>query len=100
MKSAGPQHIKSVINHIFGNPNSCLTQEHNKIAVAWEKAVSKKILAHTKLTSVRKDKLVVSVDSSSWLYQLNLEREKISSKLNKLLGLGGSLKIYFRSGEI
>ncbi len=100
MKPAGPQHIKSVISHIFNNPGLGLTQEHNKIAAAWEKAVNKKILAHTKLSAIRKNRLAVSVDSSGWLYQLNLEREKISKKLNKLLGEDSDLKIYFRLGEI
>ena len=101
MKQARPEHIKNIIGHILGDRGLRLAEEQSEISLAWSKAVGKKISAHTKLSSIKKDRLVVSVDSSSWLYQLNLEKEKISKRLNKLLAKKEEpLKIYFRLGEV
>lgn len=100
MGKSSPEHIKNIIGQVLGAQGLNLSEEQNKISSAWAKVVNKKILAHTKLGGIKKNKLVVSVDSSSWLYQLNLEKERISKKLNKLLGKEGFLKIYFCLGEV
>lgn len=100
MPKTAPVHIKSIINNMLSGGGLSLSEEQNKVLDAWGKTVDKKILTHTKLKSLKKDKLVIGVDSSGWLYQLNLEKEKISKKLNQRLKSKMPLKIYFRLGEI
>lgn len=48
-----------------------------------KKVLTKKQLAHIKFNYFRKGILGISVDSSSWLYSLSLQKEKILSELKK-----------------
>jgi len=51
---------------------------------AWiRKVLTKKELGHIKLQYFRKGILGLSVDSSSWMYSLNLKKEALLSKLKK-----------------
>jgi len=52
---------------------------------ALKKALTKKELAHIRFNYFRHGLLGVSVDSSSWLYTLNLKKEKILQKLRPVL---------------
>jgi predicted nucleic acid-binding Zn ribbon protein len=100
MVRASPEHIKNIIGHILGGEGLRQANEQNRISSAWAKAVGKKTLAHARISSARENKIVVIVDSSGWLYQLNLDKEKISKKLNAALGKEEPFKIYFRLGEV
>lgn len=51
--------------------------------VLLKKILTKKELAHIKFNYFRKGILGLSVDSSSWLYKLNLEKEDILQGLNR-----------------
>jgi len=48
-----------------------------------KKALTKKELAHIKFNYFRKGTLSLRVDSSSWLYSLNLKKEGLLAKLSK-----------------
>ncbi|MCX5695909.1 MAG: DciA family protein [Candidatus Omnitrophica bacterium] len=51
---------------------------------AWiRKVLTKKELGHIKLQYFRKGILGLSVDSSSWMYSLNLKKETLLNKLKK-----------------
>lgn len=47
-----------------------------------KKSLTKKELQHIKIHYFRKGILGIKVDSSSWLYSLNLKKEKLLVKLN------------------
>jgi predicted nucleic acid-binding Zn ribbon protein len=65
--------------------------------VALKKALTKKELPHIKFSYFRRGVLVVSVDSSSWLYNMNLQKEKLLAKMNK--GNNSVKDIRFKLGE-
>ncbi|MDI6759126.1 MAG: DciA family protein [Candidatus Omnitrophota bacterium] len=48
-----------------------------------EKALTKKDLRHIKFNYFKKGILSVSVDSSSWLYDLSLRKENLLQEINK-----------------
>lgn len=100
MGKTNPEHIKNIIGHVLGEKGLCQANEQSQVSSAWVKVAGKKAASHTRISSAKKNKLVISVDSSGWLYQLNLDKEKIGKKLNKILGEEEPLKIYFRLGEI
>jgi len=50
--------------------------------VLLKKIFSKKELQHIKLNYTRKGILNINVDSSAWLYQLSLKKEKFLAKLH------------------
>lgn len=63
-----------------------------------KKILTKKELGHIKVNYLKKGALHINVDSSTWLYHLNLRKEKI---LAKLRGSSRGIKeIRFFIGEI
>jgi len=63
-----------------------------------KKVLTKKELGHIKFNYFRKGVVNVSVDSSTWLYQLNLQKKIV---LDKLIKESGAIKdIRFRIGDI
>lgn len=76
--------IKSTILSVMESLAAKKTQEpaENSEQVL-KKVLTKKQLAHIKFNYFRKGILGISVDSSSWLYSLSLQKEKILSELKK-----------------
>lgn len=65
--------------------------------VLLKKILTKKELGHVRFNYLRKGTLNINVDSSAWLYQLNLRRENLLAKLGKQ---SKTIKdIRFRLGE-
>ena len=51
-------------------------------------AIGATAFAHTQIVYLTKEKIRVNVDSSAWLYALNLKKEHIQAELEKSLGIG------------
>jgi len=66
--------------------------------VLLKKALTKRELRHIKVSYFRKGILGLHVDSSSWLYSLNLRKQTLLSKLTAKSA--GIKDIRFRIGEI
>jgi hypothetical protein len=63
-----------------------------------KKALTKRELEHIKFNYFREGILGVKVDSSSWLYKLNLEKTRTLAKLSKF---SDEIKdIHFRIGDL
>lgn len=62
--------------------------ENDNPEVLLKKALTKKELRHIKFHYFRKGMLGIKVDSSVWLYSMNLKKEKLISKLNSASTLG------------
>lgn len=75
-----------------------ITEE--KMAGVWGSAVGKRASRHTKPTSLKKARLVVNVDGSSWLYELTLKKKEILKKLEGKLKGRPIKDIRFRIGEV
>lgn len=70
------------------------------ILKAWQKVNEKKALAHTRPIVIRRKILTIEVDSSAWLYELNLKKKGLLTEMQKLLGKDKVEDIRFRMGEI
>lgn len=68
-----------------------------KTQAVWKKIVGSKACAHTKIVCLTKEKIRVNVDSSAWLFELNLKKEAIQKELKKALNIR---ELYFRLGGI
>lgn len=64
-----------------------------------KKALTKKELKHIKFNYFKKGVLGIRVDSSAWLYSLNLKKEKLQALLNNNPGVQVK-NIRFNIGEI
>ena len=74
------------------------TSAEAKTQAALKKLLTKKELKHIKLNYFKKGILGIRVDSSSWLYQLSLEKESLLNGLRK--DLTEIKDIRFSMGEI
>jgi len=50
----------------------------------WAKCVAKKTLKHTKVNFFKNGRMYVNVENPGWLYELNIHREEILKKLQKI----------------
>ncbi len=67
---------------------------------AWRKTAGKRAATHTRAVSLRKARLIVNVDGSSWLYELTLKKRELLKKIeNKLKGKKVK-EIRFRIGDV
>jgi len=87
--------IKNVMQELETKKTALSRDDPN---VLLKKVLTKKELGHIKFNYFRKGVVNVSVDSSTWLYHLNLQKKVL---LDKLIKESGSIKdIRFRIGDI
>lgn len=78
------EHIKETVRAVFkGWHDKDKQGPSDEVAVVLKKVLAKKALEHVKLYNFRKGVLSIRVDSSTWLYYLNLQKEDILSKVRK-----------------
>lgn len=61
------------------------TQKKEVLGDSLKKLLSKKEQKHIMHWSLRDSRLILSVDSSTWLYILNLKKEQLLKGLNQIL---------------
>lgn len=92
--------IKGIINQVIKAIEPTGQNEKQRILISWHKALPAKYKNHCQIVDFRQKRLVVNVDSTNWLYQLNLEKEKLIKKLNKQLKKDIIEDMYFRVGNV
>ena len=93
------EQIKDTIASVIGN---LVAKKQGEVGGGPEgllkKALTKKELGHIKFNYFKKGVININVDSSSWLYSLNLKKEELLEKLGKE---SSKIKdIRFRIGEV
>ena len=95
-----PERIDSVIRFIIGKLDKEARPTSEEVGAAWEEIAGDKAARHAKPTSLRKKRLVISVDGSSWLYELTLKKEFLLNGLKSKLGEDKIKELQFRIGEL
>lgn len=87
--------LASVISSISGEKKTKL----ERLKKTWDSVVDKKTRRHASPASFKTNphsgagRLVVNIDSSAWMYQMNLSKDQLKQKLNKKLADDKKLKI-------
>jgi hypothetical protein len=90
--------VKDIVKNIMQELETKKTKPRDDPCLLLKKVLTKKELGHIKFNYFRKGILNVSVDSSTWLYHLNLQKKHL---LGRLIKESGAVKdIRFRIGEI
>lgn len=101
MKNLKPVPIKDVlmraIEGIAAKQENLLYKED--IEKIWEDVVGKEAGRHSRPVRFKGKSLIINVDSSTWIYQLNIKKKTIEQRLNKLLKHKSPFKISLRVGE-
>lgn len=75
--------IKNVLETVIFKMSGEKKHAIERIKEAWQAAVDKKTYIHARPASFRAKRLVINVDSSAWMYELNLRKHEILAKLNE-----------------
>ena len=81
-----PERIDSVVKSIIQKLDKQSNPTSDDIENIWKKVAGKKAFSHTKPASLRKKRLVINVDGSTWLYELTLKKDELLAGLKKELG--------------
>ena len=85
------------------NPNNATWHAHRGYLLEeldrWEEAVGPEIAAHCRPVSLRDGRLEVSVDSSVWCQQLQLQVPQILGALRQVFGDEAPTQLWFRVGS-
>ena len=77
------EQIKEIVQDVIGDMVQNKKDRYESILKVWSDVLGKKARNHTKIINVSKGKLLVNVDSSVWLFQLNLKRSQLLKKLKE-----------------
>ena len=94
------ERIDSVIKSIIGKLDKEANPTSEDIEKIWRDIAGGKTSSHAKPVSLRKKRLVINVDGSSWLYELTLRKNELLAKLKKRLGEDKVKELQFRIGEL
>lgn len=73
--------IKDILPQVFEQLTERIPQTQTKIQRIWQNVIDAKMAQHSVLLDFTDGILTVAVDSSSWLYQMNLNKRKILTQL-------------------
>ena len=88
--------LKKIISGI--GDRGALTEED--VRAAWDAAVGEKAAAHSRPRTLKGSRVIVSVDGSSWLYELTIRKKEILKKMEELLKNKKIKEITLRIGEL
>ena len=94
--------MKDVLSAVIQNMAGERKTKIELIREAFDAALDEKAKMHATPVAFKAKRLVVNVDSSSWMYELNLKRPQICAGLNQKLKKENIQinDIMFRIGEI
>ena len=89
--------VESILNHL--KKKSLIKKE--EIITAWNKIVDKKIKNHTRPIKLRDNILIVNIENSNWLFELETRyKEEILNKLRDEIKKIEIKDIRFRRGDV
>jgi len=95
-----PEDIKGILNKVIGKIEKQGPGRKEKILDAWRRAAGEKASGHSRPVGVKRKVLTIEIDSSTWLYELNLKKRGILKDLKKQLGEDKVQGLRFRMGAI
>ena len=90
--------IKDVIYRVIEQLSKKNVDPHAKIEKIFEDVLSPRELKHVRLGEIRNHELIIYVDSSAWLYEMNTKRSRILQRFKEEIP---ELKeIHFKIGKV
>ena len=75
--------IKDILPQVVEQLSLRQPQTQNKIQRIWESIIDERTALHCTLAEFSDGQLTVTVDSSTWLYQMNLKKKKTLEQLQE-----------------
>lgn len=98
LPQAGKSSLEALLKKVMKDlgKKGRLTEE--EMAEIWTSAAGPAAAGHSKVKSLRKGMLFVTVDDSSWLYELTLKKREITERLKPKIRTRNFKDIRFRIG--
>jgi len=90
--------IEDIVKKVISNIEHNKEDDQQKILRIWDNILSFKEKKHTSVDSLKEGCLIVKVDSSVWLYQMNFKRRRILEALKE--ECKDIHNIYFKIGKV
>lgn len=94
-----PDSVKNIIEQILGEIKKNNLPRAGIVDI-WKEIAGKKAVRHTRLVTFKAGTLTVNVDSTSWLYELNICKPLLMRKMKKKLSDRPLKELRFRIGAI
>lgn len=96
----GAEHFSRLVNKVIEELSGKERLGEEEIEAAWRRAAGEAAARHSKPVSFKKASLIVSVASSSWLYELTVRKKEIVKMLEAELKGKKIKELRFRIGDI
>jgi len=101
MKKGDLESIKETVTLILNHLKEKSLVKEEEFFVIWNKVIDKKIKDHIKPVRLRDNTLIVNVENSNWLFELETQyKEEILDKLKKEMKKIEIKDIRFRIGDV
>lgn len=95
-----PEDIKGIVGTVIGKIEKQGPGKKEKVIASWKKAAGEGAASHSRPVSIKQQVLTIEVDSSTWLYTLNLKKISILKDIKSALKEYKVEDIRFRIGDI
>lgn len=100
MRKNKPQLIGGVLKDVLEKLSQAKKGGISEIVARWPALAGRELARHTRPANLRSRTLLVNVDESAWLYQVNLQKEALLKAVQKKMGKQKIQEIRFRIGKI
>jgi hypothetical protein len=90
--------IKDIIPQVISDLSQRKPHRQIQIQNIWQEIIDEKTRKHVAIAGFDRGRLLVWVDSSTWLFQLNLNKKKILGKIQKQVSEVESIQ--FKIGKL
>ena len=94
-----PEYIKDILGKVVKKLEAKKRGNKGEILKSWGD-ITGDIASHARPVIIKQQVLTVEVDSSAWLYALNLKKRKILEDIKKAVGEEKIKDIRFKIGEV
>lgn len=99
-KNRKPIAIGEVLKKVIGDLEAPEKTEIKSIDIILKGAAPRKLINHMKMQRKLKEKLIIHVDSSTWLYEAHKYKSKILKAIQQKQESSGIKELLFRVGNI
>ncbi len=75
--------IKNIVHSVIGDLSGQQLKNEQQLFEFWDRILNSKERKHARLSGLKNGTLYVHVDSSAWLYQMNLQKGKILRRMQE-----------------
>jgi predicted nucleic acid-binding Zn ribbon protein len=94
-----PEHIGTILKGLLRHKGLDESIHAHRAVVYWDSLVGEEVSRHAKAVQVERGRLIVDVENSIWMHQLQMQESELRQRINQQLSGEPILQIRFRLGR-